>query len=423
MFAAVLLGPMLIAGGALAVRQNTARLEEELLSNAEAALAAPHPRPVHVDSPAPGTFGDAVALYLPPIQALSRETEPEREALRAVAAGTAEESSLSPSLRSALVRIGPALDGLLAGTHAARADLPPARESFVPVDGTTWVGPQFAATLAGVRVRRELGQGRPDAAVAACLDGLALARDAGIAGDLVGRMTATTIISRMVPACQAAFAAVHPSAARATLARLRVVRDALPSHAELLRFEFLSSDLFTFAPLLDEQARARLGPRAMAILKDGDRSTRLWERLVLRHSWHAVHRFKESLVQAAAAPTAMREEALARAEKAGSHWMNPIVHLQPSYLRYVRRAEAATRRLDALAFTLAARAFRAEHAAWPGGIGGLRGVGLVTQAEAERSGSARFDVVPSGGLRITVPLPQTDPAKDEGEVVLSLDAA
>jgi len=130
-FVAVLLGPALVAAGAVAARQDTAHLEEKLLRDAEAALAAPHPRSVHVDSPTPGTFGDAVSLCLPPIEALSREAEPERDALRAVAAGTADESSLSASLRTALERIDPALSGLLVGTHAARADLPPARESFV----------------------------------------------------------------------------------------------------------------------------------------------------------------------------------------------------------------------------------------------------------------------------------------------------
>ena len=111
------------------------------------------------------------------------------------------------------------------------------------------------------------------------------------------------------------------------------------------------------------------------------------------------------------------------AEKKAAHWLNPIVHLEPSYLRYVRRAEAATRRLDALGFVLAARAFRAEHGTWPEDCRALLAAGLATSEEVERSGSARFDQTGSGGLRITVPLPQGDPAKDEGEVVLSLDGA
>jgi hypothetical protein len=411
----------MLAGGALAVRQDTAHLEEELLREAEATFAAAHPRPVHVDSAAPGTFGDAVALHLPHLEVFSHGTESERQALRGMAAGVADESTLPPALRTALVRADPPLDGLLAGTHAARADLPPSLQAYGPIDGTTWAGLGFTAVLAGVRIRRALAEGRAEAAAATCLDALALGRDAGIGGGLAGRMTGVTIISRLIPPCASALSAIPPSASRAMLARLRALRDALPSDAELLRVEFLSADLFTYAPLLDEVARSGLGPRATAIVKDGDRPTPLWVRMSLRDSWHATHSVHQSILRAAAAPLAKRQEALERAEKnAAKHWMNPIVHLQPSYLHFVRRADAASRRLDALAFALAARAFRAEHAAWPEDLGRLRDAGLATPDELERSGSARFEPALSGGLRINIPLPQTDPAKDEAEVVVSL---
>jgi hypothetical protein len=421
-FAAVLLGPLVLVGGALAARQDTSGLEDELLRHAAAIIAAGHPRPVHVPSPEPGSFGEALAFHLPPLEALSREIGPERESLRAVAAATEDEATLSAPLRSAIARADRALHGLLAGTRRARADLVPARDPWIPADGATWSGLELAAELAGVRIRRTLDRGRPGSAAATCLDALALGRDAAVAGGLIGRMTGAAVTSRLVAPCASALSAVRVADARALLAPLRSVRDAVPSQAEMLRAELVLSSLFVYAPLLDAEARARVGPRGTAIIREGDRPTRRWERAVLRDSWHAMRRAQQRLVEAAMTAAPERDAAIARAEEGAAHWINPIVHLRPSYLRYVRRAEAAARQLDALVFVLAARTFRAARGEWPDGARALREAGLVTAEELERSGSARFDPGPRGELRIRVPLPQGDPARDPPEAEVTAKA-
>jgi len=422
-FVGVLMGPAMVVSAAIVASQDTRQLEESLVRDAEASLAGPFPRPVHVTSPQPGTLGEALAAHLPAVEAVSKQLETQRDSLYAVAAGTATEESLSPALRQSLERIGPDVNGILIGTRSATADLPPGREAYVPVSGTTWAAAQFAAVVAAIRVRRELEEGQTVAALDTCLDALALGRDAGIAGGLVGRMSGVAITGRVFPACEAAIRSTARPEAPAALARLRLIRDAQPGPADILRVEFRSIGLFTFAPLLSEEDKARLGPVARSILKDGDRPFSLWERVYLRYSWPAMHRHEEALVRAAAAGPAEREASIKAVEAQAKHWMNPLMHLLPSHLRFLQRAEAATRRLDALVFILAARSFRDLHGRWPGDVRELSAAGLLTPAEEDRCRAARLDVDEAGALRVTVPLPQADPEKDDPELSVRVDAA
>lgn len=419
-FGALLLGPALALGSALLVRHVTARVEEAVIPAAEAILAAEHPRPVHVDVATPGSFGEAAALHLRELEALSKDLQADRELLRAVVAGTTPEARLPARLREAIARAEPALDGLLAATRTARAELAAARDSWVPAEGATWATVQLGADLAGVRLRRALSQGHAEAAAAACLDALALGRDAGIAGGLVGRMTHAAIVTRLTPPCASALARAPAGSARTILGRVRTIRDALPSVATLLEEEFAVAGLFVYAPLFDRGVRAGLSPRAAAVAKNGERETRLWERVVLRDSWRATHRVQRHLLAAAAAPPRERETALERAEEEYLHWINPVVHLSPGYLRYVRRAEAATARLDALALSLAARAFRAERGVWPDDVRALHEAELATAVELDRTGGARFQLAQGRGLRISLSLPQCDPKADDAEVTVDL---
>lgn len=421
-FLGVLLGPLLVVVGAVLARQDTRRLEENLVRGAEAALAGPFPRPVHVANPRPGTWGDSLAAHLPAVDAVWRKVETQREALYAVADGTATEESLSPILRQALERVAPDVEGVLAGTRSASADLPPGREAYLPISGTTWAAAQFAAVVAAIRVRRELKAGRTAAALDTCLDALALGRDAGIAGGLVGRMNGVAIMGRVFPACEAAIRSTPRSDASAALTRLRLIRDAQPGAADILRVEFRSFGLATFAPLLSEESKARLGPVARSILKDGERPFSFWERAYLRYSWAAMQRHQEALVRAAGAGPAEREAAIKAVEAQAKHWVNPVMQLLPSHLGYLQLAEAATRRLDALVIVLAVRSFRGPQGRWPGDARELSVAGLLTPAEEERCRTVRFDVDEAGALRITVPLPQANPQKDDSELSVRVDA-
>jgi len=47
-------------------------MERRLVAEANAIIGAPRPRPVHVDAPVSGTFGEALTPYLPDIEKASR---------------------------------------------------------------------------------------------------------------------------------------------------------------------------------------------------------------------------------------------------------------------------------------------------------------------------------------------------------------
>jgi hypothetical protein len=226
----------------------------------------------------------------------------------------------------------------------------------------------------------------------------------------------------MVPACEAALGATEVPDAPAALAHLRAIRDAQPGPADLLRTEFRSFGLVTYAPVISEAGRSRLGPRAHAILKDGERSTRVWERLLLRYTWPALNRYQESLARAAESPPAERESAMRNAEAKVTRFMNPLMHLQPSYQRYLARAEGAIRRMDALVIVMAAKSFQAARGAWPADSAALLSAGFLTPAEEERCRTARYVVDDVGSLLVSIPLPQADSEKDDAEISVRVDA-
>lgn len=423
-FAAVLLGPALFAGAGLALRQRTGDLEERLVRDAAETLDAPHPRSVHVARPTPGTLGDALQAHLPAIEK-GQKKGAELESIRAVVAGDQPISSLSSPLAAALDRLGPDLDALLAGTHAERADLPVTPDAFSLAEGATWTGYQFAALLAGLRVRRQLAAGDPAAAAMTCLDGLALGRDAAVAGGLVGRMVQVAMARRLAPPCAAALAALPPAAGRELLEPLRTLREALPSFSTTLREETVATDLMGHGNSLPASARSRLGPRARALASQGDSHLSWPQRLLLRDAWRGSRRHEDELVRAAALDPGAREPAMERLSIELTRRLNPLVAIgAPSYVRYARRAEAGSLLLDALVLTGAAAIWRAESGDWPEDADTLAGAGLLTDGEAERMVDVGLE--PDGGgrtLRITLPLPQGDPKKDPDQITLMVDAS
>jgi hypothetical protein len=131
-------------------------LERRLVAEANALSGAPHPRPVHVHAPIPGTFGEALTHYLPAIErAASAYAEDVKalEVLPAILRGERPLADAPPRILTDLDQLGSALDGVLRATHAERADYASVADGFDPSPGTTGLGFQYAAALTGIRVR------------------------------------------------------------------------------------------------------------------------------------------------------------------------------------------------------------------------------------------------------------------------------
>ena len=365
-------------------------LERRLVAEANAILGAPHPRPVHVDAMVPGSFGEALTPHLAAIEKAATafwEDEPEREALPAVLRGERPLSDLPARVQGDLVRLGGALDGVLRATHAARADYASVEDGFDPSPGTTGVAFQYAAALAAIRIRSAVERGDTVRATADCLDGLALARDEGVAGGLIGRMVGTVIITRLAYACVEALSAAPAAERSAAISRLRTLRDTIPGLDTMMREEAAWMQLMIHAPDLPATRRGELLSRPRLVAEAGRRNPNpLAKRILYRAAWPFTRARYAELIRIAALPAPQRDAALeALGAAASSFTPDPA-----AWLRYFRRADAAIRELDLVIAGAAAKLHRERQGDWPADCAALAKEGLLTDAEAAHIGAALF---------------------------------
>jgi hypothetical protein len=407
------------AAAAVAVRLDVRDLEERLVREANEVVAAPRTRPVHVDRPGPGALGEALARHLPAFEGVRAELEAEAEASSAVhriLGGDRPAAELPEAWAGALRRLEGDLDGLLLGTHAERADLAPADDPFLPANGASWAGYQLAARLSALRVRLALAAGRPGQAARDCLDGLALGRDAAIAGGLVGRMVRSALMATVGPACADAIPILPREERLAAAARLRGIRDAVPGIDAMIREEALQTQLLVYGSQLDAGTRARLLERPSAWARQSAPAG--WSsRLLNRAAWRGLRDAYDELVRRAALDPAVRDGAFeALAAEYGASW-SPLTRMLAPLPRILashgRRDDAAVLRLDLVVLAAAARTQREDRGGWPESLDGLAAAGLLSPEERRRLGAATLAAEGEGELRVTVPLP----AGGEGDPV------
>lgn len=413
----------------LAPRLYVADLEDALVEEANAVVAAPRPRPSHVDAPRPGSLADGLRGPLPRYERAwtsLQGAEPERAALlTAVAAGAQPVSALSRPVRSGLAAIDGELDAVLAASRAERADLGPDHDPWGPLRGGSWLGLQGAAKHAALRMRLASTAAERARAVVDCLDALALGRDAAVSGGLVGRMVRAGAIRTLTAACAEAIAGLTASGATDAAARLRRIRDAVPSYGAMLREEMVQVRLLAYGRDLPEAKKARLLARPRAFADDAsmaatDRLGRWRNRL----GWRDLRRFQERLVEAGARPAPERDASFAAIDHTpalvallftGAAGPDAV----ESYARYARRDAAAELELDLLVAAAAARAARAQAGTWPSSAGALVAAGLLRPDEAGRLGRLVMAEDALGALELILPLPAADGTPAETVVRLT----
>lgn len=402
----VILLPALFIVAVMAVRQRVGDLEDRLVREANALFTRTYPRPVHRGASAPGALGDALAVHLPGIARAGKLIDEEaRGALREIADGERPVTALAPAAAAAIREAGPDLDAILRATRSERADLGPALGLAGGPEAATL---QFGALLSAVRVRQALGEGQPGRAAEEALDALALGRDAAIAGALVGHMIGAAIVARSAPSAAAALDALPNSAARTeAIASLRRIRDAFPAFSRTLADEVTLSQLM-IGQAMSANALAALDPRALAMTREAAFDG--WaQHLVFRDAWRDMRRAQDRMVAAADLPEREREAAWDAALDDLKHSVNPMGQIaMPDYGRYVRRADAALRRLDALVLVCALGKHRLERGSWPVQVQALVEAGGLQPAEAYRLGKAVIAAQSDGSLALIVPLPRAD---------------
>jgi len=300
-----------------------------------------------------------------------------------------------------LDHLGTALDGVLRATHAERADYASVADGFDPSPGTTGLSFQCAAALAGFRVRAAVAKGDAARAAAECLDGLALARDGAVAGGLIGRMVGVVIVDRLTYPCAEALTALPASQRREAVSRLRALRDAIPGLDALMREEAAWMQLMIHAPDLSAARLAELRQRPRLIAEDGRKSPNSRTmRIGYRIAWPLTRAKYRQLARAAALPPTERDATL-EALPSGTSWYAPG---PTEFRRYFRRADSALQELDLVILAAEAKFYREDHGAWPSTPTALVDAELVTSAELQRAGAARFVPAANGGLELGLKL-------------------
>jgi hypothetical protein len=357
-----------------------------------------------VDAPVPGTFGEALTPYLPDIEKASRdymEDEKAKEVLSTILRGERPLADAPTRILTDLDQLGRALDGVLRATHAERADYASVADGFDPSQGTTGLGLQYAASLAGFRIRAAVAKGDAARAAADCLDGLALARDDGIAGGLVGRMVGVVIVDRLTYPCAEALTALPASQRREAVTRLRNLRDAIPGLDAMMWEEAAWMQLMLHGADLPPARLAELRQRPKLIAEDARKNSNLRAaRIAYSIAWPLSRAKYRQLARAAALPAAERD-ALLETLASGVSWYAP----EPSqFRRYFRRADSALQELDLVVVAAGAKSYREDYGAWPTTPTALVEAGLITPVEQQRAGAARLVPAANGGLDLGLKL-------------------
>jgi len=334
-----------------------------------ALLDRPHERPIHRGTASPGSLGDALAAHLPAFEAEAKRgrDQPDRSAPWAeLASGRRLARELTAEERAVLLRLEPHLDAILAGTRAARADLAACDDPFRPAPGTLWGSVGLAATLAGARARLALERGDPASALHDCLDGLALLRDAAVAGGLAGHLTAASALPALSPACQSSLDAASPEGKREAFGALGAIRAALPPLAEVFRVEGLQLELTVYGKLAGARVREHAGPRARAWIDEGDAApTSAEDRRSRAAQWRLARSGWDQLIRAGGLDPAERPAAIRSALRLFEASRSGLPWAGPGFETYAVSIETAARRLDALTLAAAAHVYRLERGAWP----------------------------------------------------------
>jgi len=375
----------------------------------EARATARLSRPPHVQQPEPGTFGqhaEAAWDALASLEAASSDVE----LCRAVRDGERPFDEITPSCRRELAASAGPLGDLLSATHAAEAGPPAGLGTLdMPTPASrprSWSTLPYAAKLGALRIRELASRGDVAAAVRACVDLQALARDASWGAGLAGRLPALAVEEVAFRPCAAILDAAPAPDARAAAEALAGVEQGTPSFAAVVREYALGARAQAFAPYLGGldtlPERVRTWARENAPPGPAD-----WGfTLALGDAWRRIDARLAAAVEAAALPMPARADRLDVIATGERPWLNPRATYSLPQLGRVARSDARARgQLRLLRAAVAADLFRAARGRWPSAaelaadLGG--GDSLVVEVHGEAA-TLVDPSVPRGELALTV---------------------
>lgn len=247
-------------------------MRSSLANRAAAMEATTYPRPVSRGRAAlPGVFGDLFAAREAERGALEKSLpgikkcgERLAEAKGGIETATAECADLGATRGAA--------DALLDLGRSEGGGAPVGAGPFQLNSGVPHVKSLLALCHHSVAtVLADTHGGKAEAAAVRCVATLEIARDFVYGGTPLAMAGMTACVDAMVKPCTSALGAV-PAEARGRLgADVAAVVASLPPFGDIAAAEHLRMELGTCAAFLDANERARLGPRARAVVEQADR--------------------------------------------------------------------------------------------------------------------------------------------------------
>lgn len=378
--ASLALVPVLLGAGLMMrARAITRDLGARLVADTRALEENVHARPSHVDAPDPRSFGDLLEPHVDGLRAARLIdvgfTEADKASRRAVNEKGEPVSSLTPTARKWVETGRSGSAGARAATHGLTARHPEGMRSVSDPDhpgqddGMAIL--QTAAKISAIVIRERLEARDATGAVAVCLDGLAIGREATHEMALLGAMVGAAIDGLLFESCAAALDAAPVATKRDAAARIRRVIAGHAPMSESLQQEAVVGDLTVFATTMNAKQREELSPEAQRMIGTAaasdvlDRISVHFQHEMLRAAWPESRRMREEMSAAMELPRAERNARLHALSRRAENAWNPITRIGfPDYSKFEDRRRSAMATLKLLARAAEADATRAETGAW-----------------------------------------------------------
>lgn len=376
----VVLVAVLLGGLALLTRSRVKVLGSRLAADVRALEEDLHVRPSHVDAPDARSFGELLEPHVPALRAtraIEKDlTEADRLVLREVTEGKKPVSALTPATRKWLDAGRAGSAGALAATRSQSARHPEGmrlvsdQEHPSQQDGMLLL--QTAAKIGAMAIRERLEAGDAVSALAICLDGAALGRDASHEMGILGPVIASAIEGILFEGCAAAIDRAPVASKHDAAARLRRVVEGFAPMRESMKQETIAGELTVFATTMSAKEREAFSPHARTMIGGGEETAvnvplvPAVQRALVQSAWAELIPIREEMSAAMEMPRAERDARLAAVTQRSEASWNPIVRLAfPDYSRFDDRRRNGIATLELLARAAEADAVRAETGAWP----------------------------------------------------------
>jgi len=391
-------------------------LGDRLVQQANEQVRATWPRPSHVDSPTPGSFGEALSVLMPEVQRLHKSSDygvlDKDKACQPVEQGKVRFEAMAEPCRELFESRRELLPRILAATRAQTGGLPPGLTAFSEPQhpfqksrGTL----RYLSKFATLEIRRLLSQGQPAAAVDTCLDALALSREFALGSGLMGMLLSSRSIETLYQPCASALDAAPVERKRQALGQLARLRQGFPPLSSVIHSDSVLTQLSYYGNLLSKEQLAAMEPGAAALARDGmDYTVLPGPRVLARHHWRTSVRFFDALVAAADLPPGERQKAFARIDLAlEKRWFDVPPDDAGQLHRLALEADRRGLLLEALRTLAQVDLERSEQGRWPAELpsGAMPSLALETPSPTEAHLKPSDTTLDGYALRLTADSP------------------